>query len=101
MINLRPLNDRIVVRVDKAPLRSEGGIHLPDVVRDANKPQRGEVLAVGPGKRVPDGDGNRHSLSVKVGDVVFFTRYGGDQIKDLGDDVLILREDDVLGVEDK
>jgi chaperonin GroES len=93
MSKLIPLGDRLVVR--KATEKtSKGGILLPETARE--KPQKGEVLAVGPGKRGEDGLIN--PVAVKVGDVVAFQAWAGSEIKDLGDDILVMREDDVLGV---
>ncbi len=89
---LEPLADRLVV---KALLREEvtrGGIILPDTVKE--KPQEGEVIAVGPGKMGEDG--KRIEMDVKVGDIVIYTKYGGTEIKVDGEEVMILRESDVL-----
>ena len=93
-ISLRPLEDRVVVRVKEAEETVEGGIILPEAAQQ--KPQEGEVLAVGPG-RLSD-DGERLPMDVKVGDRVIFAKYGGTNVK-LGDDeVLVLRADDILAL---
>ncbi len=93
-IKMRPLEDRVIVRVKDEAEQIEGGIVLPESAQQ--KPQEGEVLAVGPG-RLND-DGERIPVDVKVGDTVIFAKYGGTEVK-LGDDeVLILRADDILAV---
>ncbi len=91
---LRPLNDRLIVRIDKPKDRTEGGLYIPDTAKD--KPTRGEVLAVGPGKRNDLGD--RITMDVKVGNIVMFTTWAGSDVKELGDDIRILSESDVLCV---
>jgi chaperonin GroES len=98
MMNIKPLNDRIVIKRFEAESKTTGGILLPDSAR--NKPQKGEVLAVGPGRVLKDG--SRQALQVKIGDVVLFTNWAGDEFKQSrGDDVLLMREEDVLAVLDK
>ena len=97
-MNIKPLNDRIVIKRFEAEGKTAGGILLPDSAK--NKPQKGEVLAVGPGKVVKDG--SRQPLQVKIGDTVLFTNWAGDEFKQShGDDVLLMREEDVLAVLDK
>jgi chaperonin GroES len=91
-MNLQPLGDRLIVEVLEAEELTVGGIVLPDTARE--KPQRGRVLAVGPGAR--DEDGKRIEMDVAAGDEVIFSKYGGTEIKLGLDDVLILRESDVL-----
>ncbi|SRR6266536_2574876 len=92
-MDLQPLNDRLIVEVLEEEELTVGGIVLPDTARE--KPQRGRVLAVGPGGRAEDG--KRIEMEVVAGDEVVFSKYGGTEIKLLGiDDVLILRESDVL-----
>ena len=96
-LNLKPLGDRLVVK----PLEDEevtpSGIVLPETAKE--KPQKGEVLAVGPGAR--DDDGKRIEMDVAVGDTILFAKYGGTEIKmDDGDKLLILRESDVLAILD-
>ena len=91
---LKPLGDRIVVKALEAEQQSAGGIILPDTAKE--KPQQGEVLAVGPGKTLDSG--KLSTVDVKVGDKVVYSKYGGTEIKVGGEDVIILRADDVLGV---
>ncbi|MFO1066339.1 MAG: co-chaperone GroES [Pirellulales bacterium] len=91
-IKIRPLDDRVVVQPVDAEETTAGGIVLPDSARE--KPQRGTVLAVGPGKLLDNG--NRGALSVAVGDVVIYGKYGGSEVEVDGQDVKILRESDIL-----
>lgn len=91
-LNLRPLDDRVVVKPMEAEERTAGGIVLPDTAKE--KPQRGKVVAVGPGRLLDSG--NRGELSVAVGDEVIFGKYGGTDIEVEGDEVKILRESDIL-----
>lgn len=91
-IKIRPLDDRIVVQPVDAEETTAGGIVLPDSARE--KPQRGTVLAVGPGKLLDNG--NRGTLSVAVGDVVIYGKYGGSEVEVDGQEVKILRESDIL-----
>ena len=93
----RPLHDRIVVRRIEAEEKSAGGIIIPDTAKE--KPQEGEVVAVGEGKYREDG--TRQTLDVQPGDRVLFGKYSGNEIKIDGVDHLILREDDILGVLEK
>jgi chaperonin GroES len=95
-MGLKPIGDRIVVRREAAEEKTAGGILLPDAAR--NKPQRGTVLAVGPGKMKPDG--TRAEMQLKVGDKVLFTAWAGDEFKDRGKDgdILLMHEGDVLCV---
>ena len=90
--NLRPLDDRVVVEPTEAEERTAGGIVLPDSAKE--KPQRGTVIAVGPGKLLDSG--NRGELSVAVGDVVIYGKYSGSEIEVNGKEVKILRESDIL-----
>lgn len=90
---LKPLHDRIIVKRLGEEQKTNGGIIIPDTAKE--KPQRGKVVAVGPGRRE---DGKVLPLDVKTGDTVLFAKYAGTEIKLDGDDHLILREDDVLGV---
>jgi len=92
MSKIRPLEDRVVIKQIEAEEKTAGGIVLPDTAKE--KPQRGNVLAVGPGNR--DEDGKYIEMDVEVGDEVIFSKYGGTEIKVGSDDVLILRESDVL-----
>ena len=91
---IKPLNDRVVVKVLEQEEKTRGGIVLPDTAKE--KPQRGEIIAVGPGA-VRD-DGSRTPPEVKVGDKVLFAKYAGTEIKIDGDEYLILREADILAV---
>lgn len=91
---LRPLDDRIVVKVSQKEEKSVGGIVLPDTAKE--KPQEGEVISVGPG-RVLD-NGSRLAPSVKVGDKVIFAKYSGTEVKIDGEEYLVMRETDVLAV---
>jgi chaperonin GroES len=92
---IRPLNDRIIVqRLDTDEQKSAGGIIIPDSAKE--KPQEGKVIAVGPGKR--DEDGKRMTPDVKKDDRVLFGKYAGTEVKIGGQEYLIMREDDILGV---
>ena len=91
-MDLQPLGDRIIVAILDEEATTASGIVLPDTAQE--KPQRGKVLAVGPGPR--DEDGEYIKMDVEVGDEVIFSKYGGTEIKVGTDDVLILRESDVL-----
>ena len=94
-MKIKPLGDRIVIKRFEAQERTAGGIVLPDSAKD--KPQKGKVLAVGPGKLVKDG--TRKPLQVKVGDTVLFTNWAGDEFKEgQGQNILLMREEDVLAV---
>jgi len=91
-LNLQPLGDRLIAEVLEEEETTVSGIVLPDTAKE--KPQRGRVLAVGPGSR--DEDGEYIKLDVEVGDEIIFSKYGGTEIKLGTDEVLILRESDVL-----
>ena len=91
-MKLNPLDDRVVVQPSDAEETTAGGIVLPDAAQE--KPQRGSVVAVGPGRLLDSGE--RCALSVGVGDEVLFGKYGGTDIEVDGDDVKILRESDIL-----
>lgn len=91
---LKPLGDRIVVKALEAEEKTSGGIVLPDTAKE--RPQTGEVLAVGPGKTLDNG--TVAAMEVKVGDKVVYSKYGGTEIKVGGQDYMILRQDDVLGI---
>jgi len=93
-MNIRPLHDRIVVRRKEEETKSAGGIVLPG--NAAEKPSQGEVLAVGQGKVLDNGD--VRSLAVKVGDVVVFGQYSGSTVKIDGEELLIMSESDVFGI---
>jgi chaperonin GroES len=94
-MNLRPLEDRIVVRPLEAEERTASGLVIPDTAKE--KPQQGEVLAVGPGKR-SEQSGELIPLDVKVGDRVVYSKYGGTEIASEGEDLLILSGRDVLAI---
>jgi chaperonin GroES len=94
MSTIRPLHDRVIVKRLKEEEKTKGGIIIPDSAKE--KPIEGEVLAVGNGK-VQD-DGSLRKLDVKVGDRILFGKYSGTEVKVDGEDRLILREDDILGV---
>lgn len=91
-MKIRPLDDRVVVEPLAAEERTAGGIVLPDTAKE--KPQRGTVLAVGPGRLLDSG--KRGELSVSVGDQVIYGKYGGTEIEINGEEVKILRESDIL-----
>jgi chaperonin GroES len=91
-LKLRPLDDRVVVEPLEAEEMTAGGIVLPDAAQE--KPQRGKVIATGPGKLLDSG--NRGELSVKIGDEVIYGKYGGSEIEIDGDEYKILRESDIL-----
>jgi chaperonin GroES len=91
-MNLKPLDDRVVVEPLTAEEKTAGGIVLPDTAKE--KPQRGKVVAVGPGRLLDSGE--RHPVSLSVGDEVLFAKYGGTDIEIDKRDVKILRESDIL-----
>jgi chaperonin GroES len=96
-MKLQPLNDRIVVKRTVEEEVSKGGIIIPDSAKE--KPIQGKVLAVGTGKVLDDG--NKMPLDVKKGDTVLFSKYAGSEVKIEGEELLIMREDDVLAVVEK
>jgi chaperonin GroES len=96
-MNLRPMQDRIIVKRVDEETKTAGGIFIPDTAKE--KPQQGEVVAVGKGKKTEDG--KVIPMDVKVGDKVLFGKYAGTEIKLEGQDYLIMREDDILGVVEK
>lgn len=94
-MKIRPLHDRVLVkRLDPGDTKSPGGIIIPDTAKE--KPQEGEVIAVGPGKRLDNGE--VRPLNVKAGDRILFGKYSGTEVKIDEEDYLIMREDDILGV---
>jgi len=93
-MNIRPLHDRVVIRRKEEETTSPGGIVLPDSA--AEKPVQGEVVAVGKGKILENGD--VRPLDVKVGDKVLFGKYSGTEVKLAGEEVLVMREEDIMGV---
>ena len=92
--NIKPLHDRVIVKRIEEGEQVRGGIIIPDSAKE--KPQEGEVIAVGEGKRKDDG--TRQGLDVKAGDRVLFGKYSGSEIKLDGEELLIMREDEILGV---
>lgn len=94
-MNLKPLGDRLIVRATDEEETTASGLVLPDTAKE--KPQQGEVLAVGEGSWDEDGE-KRIPLDVKKGDKVLYSKYGGTEIKVDGEDLLVLRESDVLAV---
>ncbi|GAB1386872.1 co-chaperone GroES [Melaminivora sp.] len=96
-MNLRPLNDRVIVKRIESETTTASGIVIPD--NAAEKPDQGEVLAVGPGKL--DEDGDRIAMSVKVGDRVLFGKYSGQTVKMNGEELLVMKEDDLFAVVEK
>jgi len=93
-MNLRPLQDRIIVKRVEEETKTAGGLFIPETAKE--KPQRGEIVATGNGKKTEDG--KVLPLDVKVGDVVLFGKYAGTDIKVDGEDFLMMREDDILAV---
>lgn len=93
-MSIRPLHDRVVVRRMEEERTTAGGIVIPDSATE--KPMRGEVLAIGTGKPLDNGD--VRPLAVKVGDVVLFGKYSGTEVKLNGQELVIMREDDIMGV---
>ena len=93
-MKFRPLHDRVVVRRLKQDEKTAGGIIIPDTAQE--KPQEGEVVAVGPGAR--DDDGKRHAPEVKAGDRVLFGKWSGTEIKLDGDELLVMKESDLMGI---
>jgi len=96
-MRFRPLHDRVVVRRIDAEERTAGGIIIPDTAKE--KPQQGEVVAVGPGSR--DGSGKLIPIDVNVGDRVLFGKWSGSEVKIDGTEYLIMKENDILGVLDQ
>jgi chaperonin GroES len=93
-MKIRPLNDRILVKRVEGEEKTAGGIIIPDSAKE--KPAEGEIVAVGPGKL--NDAGERVAIDLAVGDRVLFSKYGGTEVKLDGEDFLIMREDDILGV---
>ena len=96
-MTLRPLQDRILVRRVEPEAKTVGGIFIPDTAQE--KPMEGEVVAVGPGAR--DKDGKLHPLDVKSGDHVLFGKWSGTEVKLDGEELMIMKETDVMGVLDR
>ncbi|MFY9272582.1 MAG: co-chaperone GroES [Thermacetogeniaceae bacterium] len=95
-MSLKPLGDRVLLKILETEEKTEGGIFLPDTAKE--KPQKGEVVAVGTGKVLADG--KKVPIEVKVGDKVIFSRYAGDEVKDGEEKYLLVNERDILGVID-
>lgn len=93
-MNIRPLGDRVVLQVLESEERTKSGIVLPDTAKE--KPQMGKVLAVGEGRLLENG--MKHALDVQVGDKVLFTKYAGTEIKLDGEEYMIMKETDILGI---
>jgi chaperonin GroES len=93
-MSIRPLHDRVLVRRMEDETVSAGGILIPDNAKE--KPSRGEILAVGNGKHLDNGD--VRPLEVKVGDKVLFGKYSGNEVKVEGEELLVMREDDIVGI---
>ena len=93
-MGIRPLHDRVLVRRMEDETVSAGGILIPDNAKE--KPSRGEILAVGNGKHLENGD--VRPLDVKVGDKVLFGKYSGNEVKVDGEELLVMREDDIVGI---
>lgn len=96
-MKIRPLHDRVVVRRLEEERTTAGGIVIPDSATE--KPMRGEIIAVGAGKFLDNGD--KRSLDVKVGDIVLFGKYSGTEVKIDGKELVVMREDDIMGVIEK
>ena len=94
-MNLKPLDDRIVVQPDEAETQTASGLVIPDTAKE--KPQQGTVLAVGPGKR-SDTTGEVVPMDISVGDTVLYSKYGGTEVAVDGDDVLVLNARDILAI---
>lgn len=94
MANLKPLGDKVVIKVTEAEEKTSSGIYLPDSAK--KKPQEGEVVAVGSGRTLDDG--SRNELGVKVGEKVLFSKYGGNEVSVEGEDLMILDEDQIYAV---
>ncbi len=93
-MKLKPLHDRVLVKRIEGTEKTKGGIIIPDTAKE--KPQEGEVVAVGPGKR--SDDGTLHALEVKAGDKILFGKYSGSEVKIEGEEFVILREEEILGI---
>lgn len=96
-MKFRPLHDRVVIRRAEGDLKSKGGIIIPDTAKE--KPQEGEVIAAGPGTR--DESGKLIPLDVKAGDTILFGKWSGTEVKIDGEDLLIMKEADILGIVEK
>ena len=97
LMKFRPLHDRVVIRRAEGDIKSKGGIIIPDNAQD--KPQEGEAIAVGPGPR--DESGQLIPLDVKAGDLILFGKWSGTEVRIDGEDFLIMKEADILGIVEK
>ncbi len=97
LMKFRPLHDRVVIRRAEGDVKSKGGIIIPDNAKE--KPQEGEVIAVGPGSR--DGSGTLIPLDVQAGDTILFGKWSGTEVKIDGQDLLIMKEADIMGIVEK
>jgi chaperonin GroES len=93
-MKIKPLQDRVIIKRLEEEQKTAGGIIIPDTAKE--KPQQGKILAVGPGKVLDNG--TRLEMTVKEGDVVLFGKYSGSEVKIEGEEVLIMREEDILGI---
>lgn len=93
-MKIRPLQDRVIVKRTEEESKTASGLFIPDTAKE--KPQRGEIIAAGPGKK--NEDGKIAPLDVKKGDQILFSKYAGTEIKIDGEELLIMREDDIMGV---
>ena len=93
-MRIRPMNDRVIVKRMEKEQKTAGGIIIPDTAKE--KPQKGQVVAMGPGKR--DDEGRRTPLEVKEGDCILFSKYAGTEIKIDGEEHIFMREDDILAI---
>ncbi len=96
-MKIRPLHDRVIVKRMEEERKTASGIVIPDTA--AEKPDQGEIIAVGPGKR--DDNGKHIALDVKVGDRILFGKYSGQSVKVQGEELLVMREEDIMGVVEK
>jgi chaperonin GroES len=97
-VKLQPMGDRLVVKPMQSEEKTKSGIYLPDTAKE--KPQEGKVIAVGPGRMTDDGK-TRVTMDVEVGDIVLYTKYGGSEIKIDGEELIIMREGDILAKKKK
>ncbi len=93
-MTLKPLNDRVLVKRLESEEKTAGGLYIPDTAKE--KPSKGEIIAVGPGKAAENGQ--RVAMEVKAGDAVLFNKYAGTEVKIDGTEYLVMREDDILAV---
>ena len=97
VVKLHPMSDRLVVKPTQSEEKTKSGIYIPDTAKE--KSQEGKVIAVGPGKMTDEG--KRIPMDVEVGDIVIYTKYGGSEIKIDGEELIILRESDILAKKSK